>query len=116
YKIQPIERKIRELLGLKPRQHWPRTVAVEQIFGISADEMRRMRMPRELWRRNRYPFIFERRMQRWQIIEAARKRFPDHPFPRSACIGCPFHSDAEWLAMQRSRPAEFADAVAFDEA
>lgn len=34
--------------------------------------------------------------------------------PRSACIGCPYHSDREWREMQRERPAEFADAVAFE--
>lgn len=31
--------------------------------------------------------------------------------PRSACIGCPFHSNAEWKALT---PGEFADAVDFD--
>lgn len=64
YKIRPIERKVRELLGLRPRQPWPKDVAVEQFFGISADEMRRVRMPDALWRRHRYPFVYERPMRR----------------------------------------------------
>jgi hypothetical protein len=33
--------------------------------------------------------------------------------PRSACIGCPFRSDAEWRALE---PDEFADAVLVDRA
>lgn len=35
--------------------------------------------------------------------------------PRSACIGCPFHSDEEWIDMNLNRPDEFADACEFDE-
>ena len=63
YKIVPVERKVRELLGLKPRQHWHKELAVEQFFGISADELRRVRMPDAMWKRHRYPFVFERPMR-----------------------------------------------------
>lgn len=34
--------------------------------------------------------------------------------PRSACIGCPFHSDEEWRDMRDHRPEEWADACSFD--
>lgn len=36
--------------------------------------------------------------------------------PRSACIGCPFHSDHEWRDMRDNRPEEWADAMKFDRA
>lgn len=36
YKIEPIQKKVRELLGLKPRQRAPKFVAVEQWMGISS--------------------------------------------------------------------------------
>jgi hypothetical protein len=36
--------------------------------------------------------------------------------PRSACIGCPFHSDHEWRNLRDNAPAEWADAVEFDAA
>jgi hypothetical protein len=35
--------------------------------------------------------------------------------PRSACIGCPFHSDAEWKRLRSEEPAEFEDACDFDD-
>src|SRR5262245_54828296 len=42
YKVRPIQRKIRELLGLKPRQRIPKGLpVVEQLIGISTDEMQR---------------------------------------------------------------------------
>ena len=42
YKIRPIEQYIRrELLDLRPRKRMPRALAVEQWFGISADEGQR---------------------------------------------------------------------------
>jgi len=33
--------------------------------------------------------------------------------PRSSCLGCPFHSDAEWRKI-RENPVEWADVVDFD--
>ena len=115
YKIRPIERKVRELLGLRPRQPWPKDVALEQFFGISADEMRRVRAPDALWKRHRYPFVFDRPMRRDQIVAWLTMHYPDQQVPRSACLGCPFHSDDEWRAIQ-SNPAEWHDVVAFDRA
>lgn len=34
--------------------------------------------------------------------------------PRSACIGCPYHSDREWRELKLNAPDEFADAVTFE--
>ncbi|WP_328463644.1 hypothetical protein OHA21_38500 [Actinoplanes sp. NBC_00393] len=36
--------------------------------------------------------------------------------PRSACLGCPFHTDLEWVKLRDEDPAGWADAVAFDAA
>src|SRR5690606_12436134 len=36
--------------------------------------------------------------------------------PRSACIGCPYRSNASWRELKAADPAGFADAVAFDAA
>ena len=41
--------------------------------------------------------------------------FPGRPLPRSACIGCPYHNDAEWHKMKTERPEQFRDAVEVDE-
>lgn len=44
YKIQPIRKKVRELLGLAKGEHGPRHIAVHQWIGISTDEIQRMKM------------------------------------------------------------------------
>jgi len=125
YKMVPIERKIREILGLTPGQRWPKTVAVEQWLGISVDELERMKVAtsKDAWRRWWHPLIEhewdgnECRMRQpamtredcmdWMLLH-------DFPIPtRSACIGCPYHNDAEWRHI-KTRPAEWADAVEYD--
>jgi hypothetical protein len=115
YKIEPIERFIRRtLLGIKPRARIPKGVVVEQWRGISADESHRMKPSRVPWIKIRFPLAMELRMSRGDCFAwMARNKFPKPS--RSACIGCPFHSDAEWLEI-RKRPEEWAEAIAFDKA
>lgn len=117
YKIQPIHRFIRtEILGLKPRQHWPKQPVVRQWFGISRDEWTRMRTPgkREQWKTNWYPLV-DNHVTRQGCLEWFASHGLPTP-PRSACVGCPYHSDTEWLAMKEDRPDQFLDACQFDEA
>ena len=57
YKIRPTRRRMRELLGLRPRQRVPSGVGVDLWLGISTDEAIRMRTSRDAWIRNRYPLI-----------------------------------------------------------
>lgn len=114
YKIQPIEKKIREILGLKYRQRWPREMTVEQWLGISLDEMQRMKFSTDAWREFWHPLV-EKRMSRWDCLQWLKRH--GHPeAPRSACIGCPFHSNDEWRRMRGEAPQEWADAVLFDRA
>ena len=110
YKIEPINRKIRELLGFKPRKRITKTV--EQWFGISIDEAFRMRDSRYPWAINRYPLV-EKDMTRWDCVLWLQRN--GYPVPmKSACIGCPFHDDRYWRDMRDNRPEEWADAVDFD--
>lgn len=128
YKIAPIERFIRrEVLGLKPRQRWPKDLIIRQWFGISIDEFQRTRGPSRPTSVHYYPlcgveFRIENGVsrstfegERWtrKRCEAYLAEHWPHPVPRSSCIGCPYHGDDEW---QRLTPDEFADAVAFDKA
>ena len=55
YKIRPIRRTIRELLGLRPRQRVPAGTTVELWLGISTDEAIRMRTSRDRWMTNPLP-------------------------------------------------------------
>ena len=95
YKIRPIQRKIRELLGLTKGQRVPSGTAVELWLGISTDEAIRMKPSRDRWIQNRYPLI-EAGMSRKQCIAWWQARY-DRPLERSACIGCPYQSRQRWV-------------------
>lgn len=112
FKLDPIAREQRRLLGYQPRQRIP-IGAVEVWVGISTDEASRMKPAWKRWQTNRWPLI-EQRMSRadcvaWLVAHGWST-------PRSACIGCPFHNDREWLDMRANRPDEWREAVAVDRA
>ena len=115
YKITPLKRKQRELLGYQPRQRIPAGAAVVQI-GISTDEARRASPSRDAWIDNVYPLIDPLRMSRLDCQHWWEQYYPHQPLGKSSCIGCPNHSDREWLHMKLTSPEDFADAVAFDHA
>lgn len=116
FKIKPIERYLRRnVLGLAKGQRAPRTPFITQWRGISTDEASRMKPSREKWMTVRYPLAMELNMSRGDCLNWMEKHGYPRP-PRSACIGCPFHSDYEWRDMKLNRPDEFADAVEFDSA
>ncbi len=112
YKIDPIEQKIRDLLGVAKGRHVKQSV--ESWQGISLDEMTRMRTNGRPWITNRYPLV-EKRMTRRDCLRWLTER--GHPLPhKSACMGCPFHDKHYYRELKRQSPDEFAEVVAFDEA
>lgn len=122
FKIAPIEKEQRRLLGLKPRQRVK--AAVESWQGISTDEMQRMKVNQQAWTWNRYPLV-ERRESRTDCKQwlAARPYVADllakvglAEVPKSACCGCPYRSAQEWLWLYENDPEGFASAVEFDAA
>lgn len=114
FKLRPIERKTGELIGHIPGSRWPTQVVVDRWIGISTDEAGRMKPSRDRYTRHRYPLI-ELDMSRGDCLAYFDSRGLPRP-PKSACTFCPYHDDAYWRAMKADRPAEFADAVAVDEA
>lgn len=54
-------------------------------------------------------------MTRHDCLAWLAEHYPAREFPRSACIGCPFRTNREWRQMRDHAPADWADAVAFDE-
>jgi len=111
YKIVPIRRKVRELAGLTRRRS-PKSAVVEQWIGISLDEALRMKPSFEGWQVNRWPLI-ERRLSRRDCLRwLARHGYPTPP--KSACIGCPFHSDAAWRHIRDTDPEAWAYAIDLD--
>lgn len=104
YKIAPLRRKLRELMseaGVKRASF---------LMGISVDEIQRMSDSRVKYLRHEYPLI-DLGWSRQSCIAYLERL--GMTAPRSACIGCPFHSDREWRSLE---PDEFADAVFVDRA
>lgn len=114
FKLVPIKRKVRELIGYLPRQRISAGIRVEQWIGISTDEVVRMKPSFDRWTINRWPLI-EANMDRNACLKYLEERQYPTP-PKSACIGCPFHTNAMWRAMRDEAPADFADAVLIDRA
>jgi hypothetical protein len=112
YKLKPVLLKQRELVGLKPRQR-SKEHLMDSIVGISWDESQRMRDATYPWMRNVYPLV-DLRMTREDCLKWMKQHNHERP-PRSACIGCPFKSQEEWIHLRSTSPEDFADAVDFDE-
>jgi len=115
YKIKPIYQKLRELIGLKPRQRAPKEVVIEQWIGISQDEIQRMKMSRDKWVENRWPLL-EKRMSRLHCLEWMRDHGYNELPKKSACTFCPYHDNKTWQEMKQNDPVSWQDAVAVDEA
>lgn len=109
FKIFPITRKARELAHIKRGQ---KEVTVTQWIGISWDEIQRVADLREKWQQGRWPLI-EMRMRRHDCIDWMQEHYGTTP-PRSACVFCPFHSNAEWKALKEDEPEGFQLAVDFE--
>jgi hypothetical protein len=112
YKIQPVYKKVRSLLGYKPRQRIP-IDSVKLWMGISTDEAGRMKPSRERWIENIWPLI-DMEMSRANCISWFGRNYPDRTLSKSACIGCPFHNDALWREMKMNDPESFSDAIYVD--
>jgi hypothetical protein len=112
WKIIPIERRVRDLVGIKKGSPGPKTPVVEQWIGISMDEAYRMKPSRKRWIYKQHPLI-EADMNRRACIAFCQARGVNPP--KSACRICPFHDDAQWLDLQAS-PEDFEAACEVDEA
>ena len=115
YKIEPIHKKVRELVGLKPRHKAPKGTSVEQWIGISVDEMGRMKDSHIKWVTHRWPLI-EIGWNRTECRSWFCRKYPGRTLPRSSCKGCPFRSDDEWAEMKQHAPEEFSEVVEVDKA
>lgn len=114
YKLKPIKRKVRELLGYPHPIRVPRGVFVEQLIGISADEAHRANVSDVRYAENRWPLLELGWTRRRCISYLEAKGWGSTA--KSACIGCPFHGNRAWRELRDEQPAEWDDAVAFDAA
>lgn len=120
YKVEVINRVIRrEVLGLAARQRKPKNIAVHEYFGISLDEKSRAT---RIWERYHiehsrigephFPLI-DRMMTRANCLDWLAGRVP-YEVPRSACVFCPFHTDAEWQRLKDRAGPDWERAVEVD--
>ena len=91
YKIKPIRREVRRLLGMGVRGNPPQGAAVQWI-GISTDEWIRQKDSQVQYIVNRHPLI-EAGMSRTDCVAWFAERYPGRNLSKSSCVGCPFHSD-----------------------
>lgn len=104
HKIEPIRKKLREIRG---------NSRVIQWIGISLDEIYRMKPSRDSWCENIWPLV-DKRMNRNDCLRWMKGCGYPTP-PRSACVYCPYHSDAEWARLKTEEPLEFDKAVDFEQ-
>ena len=104
FKMDPIYEFLKEYLDLQPKLPAPLDVKVEMWLGISRDEISRTKSAsRKPWIQNRYPLV-ERDLTRIQLYDWFSRHYPGRPLPKSACIGCPYHTDHIWAEMKRNDP------------
>jgi len=103
YKIYPIRRRVQEIRNGKKVIQW---------IGISLDEAHRMKSSDVGYITNRYP-LFDLRMSRHDCLRWLGKNGYKIP-PKSACIFCPYISNARLRDMRDKTPDEWARLVAFD--
>lgn len=124
YKLKPILRQVRTLLGARPKASGvpgpvPGGRWAEQWIGISTDEAHRALSIKALgYSQPRFPLLepsIADGLSRAHC-ELINERAGFRDVPKSACIGCPYHSNRQWRIMRDQQPEEFADAVAFDRA
>lgn len=126
YKIAVVDKVIREVNGLKPRQ---RNIETNIWKGITLEEADRMAKPEDKWKNYIYPFIGYavpgrskwiklpdnecKPANRSELITWYRKN--KLPIPKkSSCVFCPYTSDADWEEMRLNEPEDFEAAVKID--
>lgn len=114
YKITPLKKAARELLGYPHPRRVPRGVYAEQAIGISTDEFTRAKDSGLRFLRNVFPLI-DLGWNRTRCMEYLTARGFGETV-KSACVGCPFHGNAGWRWVRDNDPDGWAEAVEFDRA
>lgn len=122
YKLKPIKAQVRRLLGYPHPTPVPRGRYAEQWIGISRDEIGRAKDSGIQYLRSAFPLLDmdggAEGGEGWSRDDCTRYLTAQGygTTPKSACIGCPFHGNAQWRKLRDNNPAEWADAVEFDAA
>lgn len=115
YKIKPIKKAVRDLLGYPHPRRVPKDTYARQWIGFSTDEVYRVKDKLDVrYTRPWHPLI-ELGWSR-QDCERYLRQHGWGDTVKSSCIGCPFHGNEFWRDLRDNHPEEWADAVAFDKA
>lgn len=120
YKLKPIKARVRLMLGYPHPTPVPRGLYAEQWIGISRDEFGRAKDSGIQYLKSHHPLLYmdgaADGREGWTRDDCLRylKANGWETTPKSACIGCPFHGNAQWRKLRDEQPAEWADAVDFD--
>lgn len=126
YKIMQVDSCIRyEIYESQKHKRLPLTNIWK---GISFDEIDRMNIPQESWKKHIYPYcgwetfkpgkakkIDTVTKTRGQLINWYNERGFPIP-PKSSCIFCPYQSELSWYDLQVNEPEDFEAACLVDEA
>lgn len=118
FKIKPIEKWIRENYGAGFGKPIPKDTVVHQYMGLSFDEPKRVIRVKQRflakpsnWKVH-FP-LWDMQFTRGDCQTYLRERMP-YEVPRSACVFCPFKSDAEWRRLKADDPNGWQRAVHID--
>lgn len=108
WKIVPIRRGTRMLMEKHGAGH------VRSLIGISTDERQRERVSGVKFITNVHPLL-ELGWSRHRCEEWLKENY-GIKIPKSACVYCPYRSNAGWAKMKQEQPEEFERACQYDEA
>jgi hypothetical protein len=112
YKIAPINKRVRELLGIAKSERSKGRCALS-LQGISSDEMQRMKDPRDKFIDIEYPLV-RLGWTRHKCLDWWANNMPFKTPKKSACVYCPFRSNSEWKDIKANDPDGWHFAVEYD--
>jgi 3'-phosphoadenosine 5'-phosphosulfate sulfotransferase (PAPS reductase)/FAD synthetase len=116
YKIRPVQRQVRLLLGASKAKDGrimvpPKGRIATMSIGISTDEFHRAKDARVPYIKHKFPLL-DLNWSREDCLEYLESKGYGQT-PKSSCMGCPFHSDSQWIEI-KSNPEEWKNVVDFD--
>lgn len=106
-KIEPVEREVKRRVPAIKQWKPGQPPVVDMWIGISEDERHRAKVSPHGWKINSYPLLdaFSRPLTRDDCHDFfAKHGLPSAP--RSACICCPYRTDAGWKEIAQRYPEE----------
>lgn len=120
FKVAPVEKEIRVRFGNGPGKPLPADVHVTQLMGLSFDEPKRViRVQQRFMEKPKnwtveFP-LWDEQMTRHDCVSYLQRLVP-HEVPRSACVFCPFKTDAEWRHLRDTNAHGWQRAIEIDTA